>query len=186
MCIKKDKRLLVLLALGFLIVSTNVEISTTSIVDTYDSTWIEMHNHASTTPDMFRLKKGEHISELAWNSEIADILNFPLKEKGYQFKWPELERVVALKNSSAGSFETVPVSSRLAFFLGRPFSINTANADELTLVQGIGPALAKNIIAYRKDHGPLTSAKELENIPGIGSKMKQRLQKYFIFSDGDE
>lgn len=47
-------------------------------------------------------------------------------------------------------------------------NINTATAEQLQTLPGIGPALAQRILAYREENGPFTAAVELSNIPGFG------------------
>ena len=49
-------------------------------------------------------------------------------------------------------------------------NVNTASKELLSYVSGIGPGLAGNIIAYRKEHGNLKSRKELLQIPRLGAK----------------
>ncbi len=53
-------------------------------------------------------------------------------------------------------------------------SINSATAEELDGLPGIGPSLAEQIIAYREAQGPFTSIDQLTDVPGIGpSKLEQ-------------
>lgn len=59
-------------------------------------------------------------------------------------------------------------------------SINTANASQLSLLPGVGPKLAKAIIEYRSQNGPITSWEQLESIRGIGPKMILRIQQYGV------
>lgn len=55
-----------------------------------------------------------------------------------------------------------------------PLDLNTATADELDALPGVGPATAQKIIDYRQAHGPFRSVDELEGVPGIGpSKLAQ-------------
>ncbi len=55
-----------------------------------------------------------------------------------------------------------------------PIDVNTATAAELQALPGIGPSLARAIVAYRTQNGPFGSLSELENVPGIGpSKLSQ-------------
>jgi|GEM_PF-3858113 len=48
--------------------------------------------------------------------------------------------------------------------------INTAGIEELTEIKGIGPAIAKRIIAYRDKIGSFTSVEQLLEVRGIGPK----------------
>ncbi|MCB1718440.1 MAG: ComEA family DNA-binding protein [Candidatus Competibacteraceae bacterium] len=52
----------------------------------------------------------------------------------------------------------------------QPVNINTASAEELTELPGIGPAKADAIIKYRQDIGPFQAIDDLLNIKGIGEK----------------
>jgi competence protein ComEA len=48
--------------------------------------------------------------------------------------------------------------------------INTADATTLETLDGIGPALAQRILAYRTAHGGFRSVGDLQNVTGIGPK----------------
>lgn len=56
-----------------------------------------------------------------------------------------------------------------------PININTATADELTMVKGIGDTKAKNIVAYREEHGPFNSVEELKEVDGIGDTLYEQI-----------
>lgn len=49
-----------------------------------------------------------------------------------------------------------------------PVDLNTASADELDALPGIGPATAAAIIEHRDRHGPFRSVEDLLDVPGIG------------------
>lgn len=49
-----------------------------------------------------------------------------------------------------------------------PVNINTANAQQLDALPGVGPATAKAIVAYRSSKGPFARVEDLLNVPGIG------------------
>ena len=60
----------------------------------------------------------------------------------------------------------------------RPININTANAEELQLVPGIGPATAEKILQMRKSYGAFKSVDDLVAIRGIGKKRLDKMRKY--------
>lgn len=54
--------------------------------------------------------------------------------------------------------------------------INTADEKELEALPGIGPVMAKRIVAYRKENGPFSSVEELKKVRGIGEVKFSRLK----------
>lgn len=75
------------------------------------------------------------------------------------------------------------VPARFRPFLFAPIPINTAEKDMLMTVDGIGPALADEIMRYRRQFGSFTSNMELLNLPGIGPKRAAKFAKAFSFSE---
>lgn len=53
---------------------------------------------------------------------------------------------------------------------GAPLALdlNTASAKELEQLDGVGPAIAANIVAYRQEHGGFASIDQLDEVSGIG------------------
>jgi len=49
-------------------------------------------------------------------------------------------------------------------------NINTASVSLLSYVSGIGPKLAENIVAYRKDNGAFISRNDIKKVPRLGAK----------------
>lgn len=59
-----------------------------------------------------------------------------------------------------------------------PLDINTATAQELTLLPGIGEKLAANIIAYRDENGPFENLADLVKVEGVGEKKLENILDY--------
>uniref|UniRef100_UPI003EBD18DD helix-hairpin-helix domain-containing protein n=1 Tax=Bacillus maqinnsis TaxID=3229854 RepID=UPI003EBD18DD len=55
-------------------------------------------------------------------------------------------------------------------------NVNQADATELQTVNGIGPAKAEAIIAYREEHGEFQQIDDLRKISGFGEKTVERLK----------
>ncbi|MCI8631455.1 MAG: hypothetical protein HFG67_04165 [Firmicutes bacterium] len=59
---------------------------------------------------------------------------------------------------------------------GGIININTADANRLTEISGIGPSTAQKIIEYRKTNGNFKSVNELLNVKGIGEKTLAKIK----------
>lgn len=59
-----------------------------------------------------------------------------------------------------------------------PVALNSADADELESLPGVGPATAAAIIVERTDGGPFLDVDDLERVPGIGAATVDRLRPY--------
>ena len=62
--------------------------------------------------------------------------------------------------------------------------VNTASEQLLTYVSGLGPHLAKNIIDYRNEHGPLTSRDELKKVLHLGPKAFEQAAGFLRIMNG--
>lgn len=59
-------------------------------------------------------------------------------------------------------------------------SLNTASETELTQLPGIGPALARAIVAHRSAHGPYRTLEDLGRVRGIGAATLRALEGRII------
>ena len=57
-------------------------------------------------------------------------------------------------------------------------NINTASADELEKLPGIGEKKAAAIVAYRIEHGAFSAIEEIVNVPGIGDGLFEQIRAY--------
>lgn len=79
-----------------------------------------------------------------------------------------ISETAALTSGTEAAASTVGASG--------PVNLNTATAEELETLPGIGPVLAAEIVAYRTAHGPFSAVEELTNVSGIGEKRLAQLE----------
>ncbi len=59
-----------------------------------------------------------------------------------------------------------------------PVDLNTATAEELDVLPGVGPATAAAILVYREEHGRFGSVEELLEVRGIGDAKLEELRPF--------
>lgn len=67
-----------------------------------------------------------------------------------------------------------------------PVNVNTADAEALTKLPGIGEAKAQAILDYRAEHGPFAALAELENVSGISARMVEGWQGLATTGENDK
>jgi competence protein ComEA len=58
--------------------------------------------------------------------------------------------------------------------------INSATAQELEVLPGIGPGLAERIVAYRDSHGVFRAPEEIMEVSGIGEATYERIKTQIV------
>ena len=81
------------------------------------------------------------------------------------------ERELAANTTDAADTHALPAPEER-------LDLNTATAEDLIFLPGIGPALAQRIVDYREENGPFTAVDELKNVSGIGEKRLEALRDY--------
>lgn len=61
-----------------------------------------------------------------------------------------------------------------------PVSLSSATAADLEALDGVGPALAVRIIAWRDGHGGFSSVDQLDDVPGIGPARLEALRPNLV------
>ena len=63
----------------------------------------------------------------------------------------------------------------------QPIDVNTASATEMEALPGIGPALAKRILAHRDSSGAFADLAALCDVRGVGPALAERLRPLVTF-----
>lgn len=59
-------------------------------------------------------------------------------------------------------------------------NINTASAEELDALPGVGPSTAQKIVEHRDSHGPFATAEGLLGVKGIGPKKLAKMKPHIL------
>jgi competence protein ComEA len=122
------------------------------------------------TPGVYRLRDGERVQD-AVRRAGGPRAGADLNAINLAAKVADGQQVVVPRRAAAGA---APVSGAGAGEPGgpaqAPVSLNTATAEQLDTLDGVGPATAAKILEYRRQHGGFRSIDDLGEIPGIGPK----------------
>lgn len=92
---------------------------------------------------------------------------------------PEIRaRAVEVEEIMSGS-----ESGTRKLFPGETLNINTASADELMSLPGIGEVLAAAIVDYRQENGDFAAVEDIMKVKGIGEKRFEALRDYITIED---
>ena len=64
-----------------------------------------------------------------------------------------------------------------------PINVNTASAEELQSLPGIGESKSSAIVAYRQEHGPFKTLEGLMDVPGIGPGIFASIREFISLED---
>ena len=120
------------------------------------------------SPGVYRLREGERIQDAVRRAggprAGADLNAINLAAKvadGQQVVVPRRGTAVAAAIGAAAP-DGGPAAP--------PVSLNSATAEQLDTLDGVGPATAAKILDWRRQHGGFRSIDDLGEIPGIGPK----------------
>jgi competence protein ComEA len=122
------------------------------------------------SPGVYQLRDGERIQD-AVRRAGGPRRGADLNAINLAAKVADGQQVVVPRRGAAGA---APVGGAAAGEPGAPpqapVSLNTATAEQLDTLDGVGPATASKILEYRRQHGGFRSIDDLGEIPGIGPK----------------
>lgn len=75
-----------------------------------------------------------------------------------------------------------PPAAKPALDAAQPIPLNSADAEALELLPGVGPVLAERIIAYRREIGGFRAVDDLLDVKGIGAKTLAKIRPLVVVS----
>ncbi len=119
---------------------------------------------------------------------MGDVMKMTLPQSGVI----QLEDPVHLRKMKTGDIVTVrlavnehaeisvgSMTARERMLLGIPLNPDLMDCADWDALPGIGPELAKSIIAERHKNGGFGNVEHLERVPGLGSKRIESIRRYF-------
>jgi len=104
-----------------------------------------------------------------------------LVEDGERVYFPDYQELEELGLVSSSSEDNSGASNEAAgdsISSDGKVNINTADAEQLKTLPGIGDTKAADIIAYREEHGSFGSTEDIQNVSGIGESTYNRISSY--------
>jgi competence protein ComEA len=77
---------------------------------------------------------------------------------------------VSATAASAQSKSTPKAATAATATAAAPVNLNTATAEQLATIPGVGPKMAERIIDYRQKNGGFKKVEDLMNVSGVGEK----------------
>jgi competence protein ComEA len=135
-------------------------------------------------PGLYEIEPGSRVADALEKAggatPAADLNQINLAAKladGQQLIVPEAGASVAVGTGGAGSGAGGGSGTPAA---NQPININTATADQLNVLDGVGPKTAQKIIEYREANGGFKSAEELLEVPGIGPAKFEQIKNQVV------
>ena len=142
-----------------------------------------------------KLKEGARIEDaieaaggLTENSDISDVNLAYVLEDGSKLNIPSKNKKEIDKDENIISMESGNIIDEKISNLtnsneqnsrdNKKVNINKASKEQLENLPGIGSALAERIITYRNENGKFNSIEDLKNVSGIGESKFESLKDY--------
>lgn len=121
-------------------------------------------------PGVYRLGPGRRVKDAVARAGGATAKGDP-DAINLAAKVADGQQVVVPRRGAAGAATAVghggPAPPGAA---SAPVNLNTATAEQLDTLDGVGPATATKILEWRRAHGGFRSVEDLTQVPGIGPK----------------
>jgi competence protein ComEA len=118
-------------------------------------------------PGVYRLGAGKRVEDAVARAGGATAKGDP-NAINLAAKVADGQQVVVPRRAAAGVVAAVGAAPGAP--ASAPVNLNSATAEQLDTLDGVGPATATKILEWRRAHGGFRSVEDLAQVPGIGPK----------------
>ena len=115
--------------------------------------------------------KEEYKKNSSSNNTHTNTSSTSSSKESYQIDEATKNNISIITSSNSDEATSQDTTSKL-------ININTASAQELTSLPGIGETKANNIVSYRTENGYFKTIEDLKNVCGIGDATFEKLKDY--------
>ena len=110
-------------------------------------------------------------------SSLAAIIIVNLRMNRADQAFEQLAQSVNTPGGAAGVSGSGITAGAVASSGNTLVNINTASADLLQTLPGIGASKANAIVRYREENGPFTDKSQIKNVSGIGENLYNNIEQ---------
>ncbi len=119
-----------------------------------------------------------NVVPLDWNVFDGQKIVIPKKQETVIIEYSPLFLEQKEEQKTEKEVENVEETQEIEDTTRLLVNINTAGAEELVLLPGIGEKIAENIISYRTEHGSFQTIEEIKNVSKIGNSIFEKIKNY--------
>lgn len=171
------------------IISENIIDNQEQKNDTYQTTSkIKIHIIGEVTEEgIIELEEGERISDaiekaggVTQNADLSKVNLAYILQDGQKLYIPSMNDDNNVQYISTENGEGIIAENNINDKSGinKKVNINKASQSDLENIPGVGPSLAQKIISFRDENGKFKNVEDLKNVSGIGDKKLESIKDY--------
>ena len=171
------------------IISENIIDNQEQKNDTYQTTSkIKIHIIGEVTEEgIIELEEGERISDaiekaggVTQNADLSKVNLAYILQDGQKLYIPSMNDEKDVQYISTENGEGIIAETNINDKSGinKKVNINKASQSDLENIPGVGPSLAQKIISFRDENGKFKNVEDLKNVSGIGDKKFESIKDY--------